>query len=315
MSELFSAAFSKVAADKLVDRTELGQLRELKNHLQKTVPGSDEAKVAARTLQSLDQYKSQQLINHPVKQPDGKTVYFDFTISPLYSESELVPGKNPLEQVANLSQGDLLADTKQDNYRCAASTVLNAYLLLGGKFENLPAKLGLSVEHAEMTYANVHRVQEALYLQANINGGNGLNTSYSNRYDFQNGKVLLAEIVGESRIAAGKLGLKTHALTGNNRDSLNQRTHAVNAFLQANPQAAIYLTVKGGPPVTAPRDFEKYDHAVTLYHDKGKFYLLDTGVNDNGGNKALTKLSPERVKELLYENQAYVFGLTLEANK
>lgn len=315
MSEIFSTAFSRIAADKLIDKTELGQLRELNQQLQKTAPGSDEAKAAARTLQTLDQYKSETRLNQPVKQPDGKTVYFDFTLSPLYSESELIPGKTPLEQVANLSQGDLLADTKQDNVRCAAATILNAYLLLGGKFEELPAKLGLSAEHAEMTYANAHRIQEALYLQANVNGGTGLNISDSNRYDYQTGQVTRPEVVGESRIAANKLGMKTHALMGMHKDTLYKREQALNNYLKEHPQAVFYVTVKGGPPVTAPADYEKYDHAVTVYHDKGNFYLLDTGVNDNGGNKALSKLNRDRVKELLYENRGYVVGLTFETPK
>jgi hypothetical protein len=188
--------------------------------------------------------------------------------------------------------------------------VLNAYLLLGGKFEELPSKLGLKPEHSDLTYANVHRVQEALYLKANVNGGEGLNISDSNRYDFQTGRITRPEVVGESRIAANLLGLKTHALMGPTREKMTEREPAVKAYLAQNPKAVFYLTVQGGPPVRAPQEYEKYNHAVSVYHEKGKFFLLDTGVNDNGAGRAMKPLNPTEVKELLYDNKGYVFGLS-----
>lgn len=311
MTEVFRPAFAQAAADKLIDRSELQQLRELKSQLQKTAPGSEEARVASRTLQNLDSYKGTTRVNQPVQQADGKTVYFDFSLTPTYSEKERIPGKNRLEIVANLSQGDSLPDTIEDNSRCAASTLVNAYLLLGGDFAALPDKLGLKLDNHDLTYENVHRVQEALYTQANVQGGKGLNIADSNRYEPGTGRITRPEIVGESRIAANKLGLTTHALMGPTRETMTQREQAVKDFIAKYPKAPMYVTVHGGPPVTAPADFEKYDHAVTIYHEKGKFYLLDTGVNDNGASRALSVLSPDRVKELLYDNKGFVFGLSL----
>ncbi|MGE3726787.1 MAG: hypothetical protein AB7I41_14600 [Candidatus Sericytochromatia bacterium] len=310
MTEIFRQAFAQAASDKLIDKPELLQLRQIKNELQKSAPGSEAARVAARTLQSLDSYQGTTRVNQPIAQSDGKPLYYDFKFTPTYSENELVPGKTPLEVVSNLSQGDELAETKQDNVRCAAATVLNAYLLLGGKFENLPNKLGLKLESAELTYANAHRVQEAIYLKANVNGGEGLNISDSNRYDFETGRITRPEVVGESRIAANLIGLKTHALMGPTREKMTEREPAVKAYLSQNAKAVFYLTVQGGPPVRAPQDYEKYNHAVTVYHEKGQFYLLDTGVNDNGAGRAMKRLNPIEVKELLYDNKGYVFGLS-----
>jgi hypothetical protein len=310
MTEIFRQAFAQAASDKLIDKPELQQLRQIKNDLQKTAPGSEAARVAARTLQSLDSYQGTTRVNQPIAQTDGKPMYYDFKFTPTYGENERVPGNTPLEIVANLSQGDELADTKQDNVRCAAATVLNAYLLLGGKFEDLPSKLGLKLDSSELTYANAHRVQEALYNKANINRSDGLNISDSNRYDFDTGRITRPEVVGESRIAANLLGLKTHAMMGPTREKMTEREPAVKAYLAQNPKAVFYLTVQGGPPVRAPQDYEKYNHAVALYHDKGQFYLLDTGVNDNGANRAMKRLNPAEVKELLYDNKGYVFGLT-----
>ncbi|MBT9546482.1 MAG: hypothetical protein IV090_13920 [Candidatus Sericytochromatia bacterium] len=310
MTEIFRQAFVQAASDKLIDKPELNQLRQIKNDLQKTAPGSEPARVAARTLQSLDSYTGTTRVNQPIAQADGKPLYYDFKFTPTYGEAEAVPGKTPLEIVSHLSQGDELAETKQDNVRCAAATVLNAYLLLGGKFEDLPAKLGLKLESSDLTYGNAHRVQEAIYLKANVNGGDGLNISDSNRYDFQIGRITRPEVVGESRIAANLLGLKTHALMGPTREKMTEREPAVKAYLAQNPKAVFYLTVQGGPPVRAPQEYDKYNHAVTVYHEKGKFYLLDTGVNDNGAGRAMKPLNPAQVKELLYDNKGYVFGLS-----
>lgn len=312
MTELFRPAFAQAAADKVLDRSELLQLRTLKNQLQKTAPASEETRVAARALQSLDTYKSTTRLNHPIQQADGKPIYYEFQFTPTYSEKELVPGKTPLEIVSNLSQGDSLADTPSDNVRCAASTLINAYLLLGGDFARLPAKLGLPAETSTLTYENAHRVQEALYTQANVQGAKGLNISDSNRYDYGTGRITKPEIVGESRIAAGKIGLKTHALMGPTRDTMSKREAAVKDFIAKHPKAPMYVTVHGGGPrVTAPQDLEKLDHAVTVYHEAGKFYLLDTGVNDNGAGRAMRQLNSAEVKELLYDNPGYVFGLSL----
>lgn len=312
MTEVFRPAFAQAAADKVIDRSELLHLRTLKTQLQKTAPGTEETRVAARTLQSLDAYTGTSRLNQPVQQADGKPMYYEFSFTPTYSEKDLIPGKTPLEIVSHLSQGDSLADTPSDNVRCGASALLNAYLLLGGEFAKLPAKLGLPAETSSLTFENAHRVQEALYTQANVQGGKGLNIADSNRYEPGSGRITRPEIVGESRIAAGKIGLKTHALMGPTRDTMSKREAAVKDFIAKHPKAPMYVTVKGGARVSAPQDREQLDHAVTVYHEAGKFYLLDTGVNDNGAGRAMRQLSPADVKELLYDNPGYVFGLSLE---
>ncbi len=312
MTEIFRPAFAQAAADKVIDRSELLKLRELNQQLQKNAPSSEEARVAKRTLQSLDQYQGTTQLNQPVQQAEGKPVFYAFSFLPTYSEKEPVPGKTPLEKVSNLSQGDALPDTVSDNVRCAAATILNAYLLLGGDFAKLPGKLGLPPETSSLTYENAHRVQEALYTQANVQGGQGLNISDSNRYEYGTSRITKPEIVGESRIAATKIGLKTHALMGPTRETMSQRETAVKAFIAKHPKAPMYVTVQGGPRVRAPQDIQKLNHAVTVYHEAGKFYLIDTGVNDNGAGRAIRQLQASEVKELLYDNPGYVFGMTLE---
>lgn len=311
MTEIFRAAMHQAAADKVIDRHELQALRALKNDLQKQAPRSEDAQLAARTLKTLDSYSGTVKLNQPMGKAEGKTVYLDFELTPTYAEKDRIPGKTPLEIVANISQGDSLSDTRDDNSRCAAATLINAYLLLGGDFTALPAKLGLKLDSPDLTYENVHRLQEALYQQANVQGGKGLNISDSNRYDWNTGRITRPEIVGESRIAATKLGLTTHALMGSTRDTMHLREQAVKAFIAQNPKAPMYVTVAGGPPVSAPADLDKYNHAVTIHHENGKFYLFDTGVNDNGASRAMRVLSAPEVKSLLYENKGYVFGLTL----
>lgn len=312
MTEVFRPAFAQAAADKVIDRTELLQLRALKDQLQKSEPGSEPARSAVKALQGLDAYTGKTRLNHPVNQPEGQTLYYEFVLTPTYSESELVPGKTPLEIVSNLSQGDSLSDTAFDNERCSASALVNAYLLLGGDFAALAGKLGLPAEAKTLTYENAHRAQEALYTQANINRSKGLNIGENNRYAPGSSRIIRPEIVGESRIAAQKIGMKTHALMGATRETMSLREAAVRDFIAKHPKAPMHVAVKAGPPVSAPADFEQYDHAVTIYHEQGKFYLLDTGVNDNGASRAMRQLKPHEVKELLFESKGFVFGLTLD---
>ena len=84
------------------------------------------------------------------------------------------------------------------------------------------------------------------------------------------------------------------------------------AFIAEHPKAPMYVTVAAGLRVSAPDDLDKYNHAVTIYHEKGQFYLLDTGFDENGAGHALRKLNQAEVKELLYENKGFVFGLSLD---
>ena len=86
-----------------------------------------------------------------------------------------------VEAIANISQNDKLSSTFNDNNRCGAASMINAYLLLGGSFADAAGKFNLE---KDFTYKNVHLLQEKLYEYANSDNKAGLVSSY--RYFYNN---------------------------------------------------------------------------------------------------------------------------------
>ncbi|PKL75934.1 MAG: hypothetical protein CVV27_12810, partial [Candidatus Melainabacteria bacterium HGW-Melainabacteria-1] len=239
----------------------------------------------------------------------GATLNFAFT--PTYSEADEIAGKTPAEQVANISQSDTLSETQQDAHRCGAGALLNAWLLLGGSFQQAAMRLGLSTQQRSLTYQNMHMAQEALYTHSNTDGRDGLTSSLN--YSHRQGQIVSSRLSQEVAVAIDHLGLKATPLMGPTTESLHQRQSAVAQFFSQHPQgvlmAGIHLDPDSGV-LHSVSDQHAMNHFVAIHREAGDFYLVDTGASDNGAGNSRHKLSSEDMQGFIYQTPAHVIGLT-----
>ncbi|MBK8648924.1 MAG: hypothetical protein IPN16_20770 [Gemmatimonadetes bacterium] len=86
-------------------------------------------------------------------------------------ETDTLSISSPLARVAYLTQLDRLDDTRSDDARCSAAASLNAFVLLGGSVDSVARLFGLPLDR---TIGTAHRVQERLYLHADVDGVAGV---------------------------------------------------------------------------------------------------------------------------------------------
>lgn len=158
----------------------------------------------------------------------------------------------------------------------------------------------------------MHRLQDAVYLDANTNGVKGLSLKTDYTYFFNS--ILSKTTTGEVSDAAQKMGMKTHPLMGNKRDDLYNHKEAVQDFFQEHPKGSIILGVSMNEETGELRpvsEEHKINHAVTVYQREGTFYLLDTGASDNGLKNSRRTLNAAEIESFIYTHRAKSFGVTL----
>lgn len=228
-----------------------------------------------------------------------------------YQEEQLIPGKNIYEVISNISQKDKLDETIYDSYRCGAGSLVNAYMLLGGKFEKLSKKFSMN---SELTYKNIHIIQDKLYKDAKANDKIGLESSFI--YHFNNsGKITSTKPIGEMNNAAGEIGLKITPIIGNTVKTIDNKKESVNSFLDKNNgvlQVSVYLNPNTGE--LSNNHLGIQNHYVTVFRHDNNFYLADTGQIYNGRASNLKELSENEIDELIYNTPALISGITLKDN-
>lgn len=306
----FQNAFSHFVEDGVVNKTELNKLKELA----KAPDIKDDIhnrKIVDIMMEILDTNQTSPLISRAVdpKTKKPQLVKFDFT--PNYNEEDKIEGTTPSEIVSNITQNDGLKETKNDGNRCAPSSLLNAYLLMGGKFEDMAKKFEVGTD---LTYKNVHLLQEKLYNVGNTNSKAGFSSEISD--DFINPKA-----EGELPRLAEKMGMKVKPLTGYSLNKFNfieldistQRKGSVDKFFKANPTGVISILVKANDSGEL-RQPSRYtgNHAVVVFKKDNDFYLADTGGLINADKKSVKKLSEQEVNDFVYTNEASVLGLSMK---
>jgi hypothetical protein len=238
----------------------------------------------------------------------GKTANFIFNNN--YNENKIIPGNNMYEIVSNISQNDYLNTTVNDDNRCGAASLLNAYLIMGGKFENFSEKFNID---KALTYKNIHLVQEKLYNFANIDGKVGLISSFQYFFNDQ-GKITRAASMGEVVSAAGKLDMNIVPLIGSSVKSLNQKKDAIEGFLNNNPgsvlHVSVFLNTKTGE-ISGSKAPEK-NHYILAFRKNGKYFTADTGQLFNDQGKNIRELSQSETEDLIFNNGGIISGLTLK---
>lgn len=297
----FRTTLIQLSQDKVIDRADLAHLRQIGQSAPK---GSAEAQMAGQVLGFLDEHSKAIQIRYGIP---GQTLEFDFT--PAYAESDLIPGDNPRDRLSQVAQGDTLPETNDEHQRCGAASLLNAWLLLGGSFDEASRKLGLPA--GEMSYANLHRAQEALFDQSNHDGGGGLSSSFS--YTHRGSAILSVELSGEVSTALNKLGLRGTPLLGARVESMHQRQAAVDAFWQTHPEGVLLTGVyldTGTGEIRSPSAAWPQNHFVTVFKDRSGHAMLDTGASDNGLGNSLHSLSPDQLAGFVYQSSGHVIGVT-----
>lgn len=297
----FRSTLIQLSQDGVIDRLDLTRLKQTAAQARK---GSDDAWTAKQVLGFLDKYREATHIRYGIP---GQTLEFEFT--PAYAESDLIPGESTLEKLKNVSQSDTLSETDDDHQRCGAASLINAWLLLNGSFEEVNQKLGL--ERSELTYGNLHRAQESLFDKSNSDGQGGLRSSYS--YSYSGDAVHNVTLGGEAAEAIRVLGLKAEPLTGKTVSGFDFRKESVTSFWQKQPQGilltGVYLDTDSGE-LQSPDQEHPQNHFVTIFKEGSSYYLLDTGASDNGLGNSLHELSAQQLEGFVYQSSGHVIGLS-----
>lgn len=251
-------ALGEHARDGLLDQADFAALRQLAS--------SADDRAHLDELAELDHFSGL-----PVLDAQGQAQLLP-QVDLSYSETQLVPGETPAEIVAHIGQGDRLEDTQTENFRCGAGASVNAVLLTRGR-EGFAA-LARSLHQPEsLTYENIHRVQDALYLQA---GGKWAQGDAAR----QSGLNLSTRTQGALRKAEGSQ-VKALELAGFQVEPLRGESE-IRAFFARHPQATMLVTVARDDRQT---DFgaAEPNHAVLINFDKGGFYVSDTYARSGTG--------------------------------
>lgn len=310
MGNIFIQRFRSLTQDQVMDRNDLKNLHALKDQMVKDAPRDYESRQAQNIMHSIDKYEKTINLNYAIPSKD-KAINFNFKLTPQYSESDLIEGASLSDKLAKVAQSDGLNDTHSDGSRCAAASLVSAFLLMGGTLSELADKLDLSIDRPQMSYEFIHRAQDALYNQNNTNERSGLTMSLSYRY--RGNKITGTTPKNEVANAAKQLGLKVQGILGDKRDTRYQRGDNIDSFFQNNPKGSVivgvYMDTSNGQ-VHPPTEAKKVNHAVVVFQEKGEFYLLNSGKSGNGLDNRRSKLSPTQMDQLVVNTQGTIFGVT-----
>ncbi|NET34872.1 MAG: hypothetical protein F6K19_23085 [Cyanothece sp. SIO1E1] len=224
-----------------------------------------------------------------------------------YDEESLLPGNSIIEQLAFVSQLDKLEETTTDYARCSAAATLSAYLLLGGDFAEIASKYDIE---PTLTFGNVHRVQEVLYHEANVDGQPGIYGTARPKYDSDGNLTGWYVREGdEYHTVVEALGLEmTRIFSPYESEPLNKRP-AIEELL-SNPGDEVFIV-----GVNEDMEQEKFypmeegvgNHYVIMFRHGDHFYALDS--YRTPGRNALVALNEEEVNAHLYYTHNAIYAL------
>ena len=236
-------------------------------------------------------------------------VELKFVFAPTYSESQTLVGGSSREILSKISQNDTLNETRSDSHRCGSAALLSAHYLLYGSFDN--ALKQLQIESPVLTYKTIHLAQERLYTYANTDLQDGLVSSFRYTY-YSDGRVENPVSEGEVARGAQLLGLKSIPMIGPSRDRLTDRSDNVKKLWKSSPVpllVGVFLDVNTGQ--VRPPDDSKYkqNHFVLVFPQSGKYWMLNSGVLDNGNGSALIPLSDDQIQHFVLKSSGSVQAL------
>ncbi|MFN9332295.1 MAG: hypothetical protein ACK6D1_06795 [Planctomycetota bacterium] len=228
-----------------------------------------------------------------------------------YSETDALPGADLPTRLAHVSQLDLLPDTTGDHERCSCAAALTGYLLLGGSFGAAAGSFGIG---PELTFANVHRLQEALLRAANVDGeDNGVLGSTVPEYD-GDGRLPGWHLhpKDEFHHVLAALGLAAEPLLGPTRAAGNDRSAPVAAALAAGEPTVFVFGCHGGladGAIAPPDATHDANHYALAYVADGRAWLFDSFRRP--GHLARRELSADELRAYLDHNPITPYWLRL----
>jgi hypothetical protein len=224
-----------------------------------------------------------------------------------YEEDDLIPGETLLTQLGRISQLDRLEDTEADYARCSTAASLYAYLLLGGDFASAAEKLGVDTA---FTFANVHRVQEALHHLAETDGEPGIFGTAKPQYDAE-GHLLGWEIPPEDEyhLVVEALGLKLTRVYSQKESEPTDKREGVLQLLD-EPEGVVFVV-----GVMEDMEDERFfpmsegmgNHYIAIIQQENAFYALDS--YRTPGRFLLVALSSDDVEEHLFNTHNAIYAL------
>lgn len=261
------------------------------DHLKTKTTNSDETKFIA-DLEKLDSYTNLTVLD------DNNQVTQIKKVNMNYDENSEIPGKTNEEIVSNIGQGDRLDETKTDPARCGAACVVNSAILSGGKegFAKLAKDLGLT--DTSLTYANVHKAQDALFKKVKGNQSTGLAISVTQS---SNGTKVSGTLPDAIR-AGGKEPVYM--------DNKNKKAD-IEKFFKDNPKAQMIVNCSRGDNGIefgkGTAGAKSQDHWVTMTYDSksGKYSIADS-YSTSGTGKNRRELSHAEVQAIFASSRISV---------
>lgn len=302
----FSKKFIDLVSNGYLDKNGFDYLKKLEKS-----EDIEDKKFAKQTISNLINFKERIKLEYTIEDVDNnKNINLNFVFTPTYSENDKIAGKTIYDIISNISQKDNLDETKSDDDRCGTSSLVNAYLIMGGNLKKLTKEFSLN---NDLTYKNIHLIQEKLYDIANVDKINGIYSGFKYK-SFLNGSITDIRPSGEILYASDKIGITIIPLIGKTVKTIDNKKLAVEDFLKKNPkgvlQVGVYLDAKNGNLIKPSANFPQ-NHFITIFKINNTYYVSDTSHVNNGDGKNVKKLSNIEVNELIYNTSGIINGLLL----
>lgn len=303
----FESALKQYTQDGVLDNREYSYLKSLN---QSTMTPTD-LRLAKHFLNFTEQHRSYTRMTYTYQRSSHTKVVLNFVFAPTYSEDALLTGQTYRDVLGLISQNDALPETVEDAHRCGASAILSAHFLLYGSFKTAFERLNMNTP--ELSFRAIHIAQEQLYRYANTDNKPGLVTQFKYKV-YPDGRIEGAQSEGEVKRGAALLGMRVQPLLGSHKQSIYQRQQEINTFWSMYPRAplmvGVYLNQKTGE-VYPPNDSNHpQNHYVLIFRENNRYWLINSGVLDNGNGSALYELNSSQLPAFLYQTHGSIDAFT-----
>lgn len=218
-------------------------------------------------------------------------------------------GRDLLEKLSTLSQFDALEATSTDSVRAVPAACLSAYLLLGGDFAPVARSFDIG---PKPTYGNLHRLQEALYQQADRDGVSGIRASATASYD-TSGVLSDWSMRGDDELhrVLEPLQLLSERLYGPTLGTETQKGERLMTLLTEDSTRVFLVGLALEPGARTlhalPEEGSENHFVLVIWHDNG-FEALDSWRPP--GSRTRVRWSDETAAAMLFDTHNVVYWLS-----
>lgn len=232
-----------------------------------------------------------------------------FAADVVIDETAPPAGRDLLEKLSTLSQFDALEATSTDSVRAVPAACLSAYLLLGGDFASVARPFDIG---GKPTYGNLHRLQEALYQQADRDGVPGIRASATALYDTSD---VLSDwsMRGDDELhrVLEPLKLSSERLYGPTRATETQKGERLMNLLTEDSTRVFLVGLALEPESRTlhalPEEGSENHYVLVIWHDNG-FEALDSW--RPAGSRTRVRWSDETAAAMLFDTRNVIYWLS-----